>query len=82
MNSMVELITEKLITKRDTFPENDHHNNGDAQSNKHTSISTFFPAERFAEKIDVADRVTHNSFLPVTYNFIYREILSPPPKSC
>ena len=39
MNSIVELVTEKLITKKDTFPENRNENKS-FQAHKHTTINT------------------------------------------
>ena len=82
MNSVVELITEQLITKRDTFPERNNQNNDGAQTHKHANITTFFPAERFANEIEELTYLSHNTYLPVTVGFIYTEIQSPPPKSC
>lgn len=82
MNSIVELITEKIITKKDTFPERNNRNNDGAQTRKHANIETFFLIERFAAKIDEPTFIAHNTYLPVTLGLIYTEIQSPPPKFC
>ncbi len=82
MNSVVEFVTEKLITKRDTFPENKKQNKNGPQVHKHTTITTFFPAEQFGEKINASGLINHTCFLPLTYSFIYTKIQLQPPKSC
>jgi hypothetical protein len=82
MNSVVELVTEKLITKRDTFPENKNQNKNNSQAHKHTSISIFFPAEQFAQKINTSNPLSYTCFLPSTYSFIYTKTHLQPPKGC
>lgn len=82
MNSVVELVTEKLITKRDTFPENKNQNKNGTQVHKHTTITTFFPAEQIGEKINTPDALNYTCFLPITYSFIYIKTQLQPPKSC
>lgn len=81
MNSIVELVTEKIITKRDTFPERGHSTN-DTQNKRHAEISCFFPVEKPIETECTSAYVKHNYFLPASYSFLYYELQSPPPKSC
>lgn len=82
MNSIVELVTEKLITRRDTFPENKNQNKNNAQAHKHTTISIFFPSEPFAQKINTPNSVSYTCFLPSAYSFIYTKTHLQPPKGC
>lgn len=81
MNSIVELVTEKIITKRDTFPERGHSTN-DTQNKKHAEISAFFPVEKITETISESSYVEHYCSFPASYDFLYYELQSPPPKSC
>lgn len=82
MNSVVELITEKLITKRDTFPEDKNQNTSSPQVHKSSQISIFFPSEKINTVPKLFISSTYGVYLPLKYNSVYSSIQSPPPKYC
>lgn len=82
MNSIVELVTEKLITKRDTFPEDKNQNTSSPQAHKFAQISIFFPSEKAGTIPKLFTSSTYSIYLPLIYNSVYSSIQSPPPKYC